>query len=363
MEEKAKIIQATLEEFGVQCQVTHFEPGPTVTSYEITPAPGVRVESISGLERNLAIALQSSVCIRKMILHKSAVGIEVPNTNRSLVHLRELADNSEFHNPERALPLALGKDVCRQIVLGDLAEMPHLLITGAGGMGKTVCINSLLLGLLLTRTPDQVQLILIDLKKFEFPLYEFIGHLAMPIIEKAKEAELGLSWAIGEMERRYELFKMAKVRDIKSYNALVDNADEKSETKLPYIVIVIDELAELMSSARQEIEPRIVRLAQLSRVTGIHMVLATQRPSENVFTDIIKVNVPARIAFRTAAGSDSRAIINAIGAENLPDKGALLYLPPGQNAPVFLQGMWVSDEEIRRVTSWLCSQRTEETIA
>jgi S-DNA-T family DNA segregation ATPase FtsK/SpoIIIE len=364
-EETVKIIQDVLNEFGVAALVTRFETGPATTSYEITPGFGVRVERISGLGRSLARALQvRGLRIQAPIPGKSTCGIEVPSAERTYVYLREAVESSAFHNPDIALPLVLGKDVRGQIEVGDLAAMPHLLIAGAGGMGKTVFINSLLLGLLLARTPEQVNLILIDLKKIEFCLYEFIDHLALPIADEPKTAVSSLHWAVEEMNRRYELFKTAKVRDIKSYNALDvkegEASGEATLSRLPHIVIIVDEFAELMSAARKEVEPCIVRLAQLSRVAGIHMVLASQRPSGNVFTDSIKVNIPARIAFRTAEGNDSRAIINAIGAEEQPDKGAMFYLPQGQNKPVLLQGAWTSDEEIRRVTSWICSHQPEQ---
>ncbi|MEI8207408.1 MAG: DNA translocase FtsK 4TM domain-containing protein, partial [Kiritimatiellales bacterium] len=371
--EKAKILQATLEEFGVEGQVTHVETGPTVTSYEITPAAGVRVERISALERNIALALRAqSIRIQAPIPGKGAVGIEVPNTKGTSVYLRELVESPAFHNPEIALPLALGKDVSGRMVVGDLTAMPHLLIAGATGAGKTVCMNSLLSGLLLSRTPEQLRLILIDPKTFEFQAYENLKHLVVPIITDAKKVTLGLRWAIKEMEKRYALFKKVKVRDIKGFNtrpiekqtdlfgAAIEEEDDQPKdvipAKLPYIVIVVDELAELMSVAQQEIEPCIVRLAQLSRAAGIHMVLATQRPSVNVITGTIKANIPGRIAFQVAQGNDSRTILDTIGAEKLLGKGDMLYLPPGKNKPVRLQGTWTSDGEMHRVTDFIRTQ-------
>lgn len=378
-EEKSKILQATLEEFGVEGQVTHVETGPTVTSYEITPAPGVRVERISALERNIALALRAqSIRIQAPIPGKGAVGIEVPNTKSASVYLRELIESPAFHNPEIALPLALGKDVSGRMVVGDLSAMPHMLIAGATGAGKTVCMNSLLTGLLLSRTPDQLRLILVDPKTFEFQAYENLKHLVVPIITDAKKVTLGLRWAIKEMEKRYALFKKVKVRDIKGFNtrqiekqadlfgAAVEEDDEQPKdlipAKLPYIVIVVDELAELMSVAQQEIEPCIVRLAQLSRAAGIHMVLATQRPSVNVITGTIKANIPGRIAFQVAQGNDSRTILDTIGAEKLLGKGDMLYLPPGKNKPVRLQGTWTSDGEMHRVTDFIRTQGAPEFI-
>jgi S-DNA-T family DNA segregation ATPase FtsK/SpoIIIE len=378
--EKAKILQATLEEFGVEGQVTHVETGPTVTSYEITPAAGVRVERISALERNIALALRAqSIRIQAPIPGKGAVGIEVPNTKGTSVYLRELVESPAFHNPEVALPLALGKDVSGRMVVGDLSAMPHMLIAGATGAGKTVCMNSLLSGLLLSRTPEQLRLILIDPKTFEFQAYENLKHLVVPIITDAKKVTLGLRWAIKEMEKRYALFKKVKVRDIKGFNtrtiekqtdlfgaAVEEETDDLPKdlvpAKLPYIVIVVDELAELMSVAQQEIEPCIVRLAQLSRAAGIHMILATQRPSVNVITGTIKANIPGRIAFQVAQGNDSRTILDTIGAEKLLGKGDMLYLPPGKNKPVRLQGTWTSDGEMHRITDFIRTQGSPEFI-
>lgn len=377
--EKAGILQATLEEFRVDGTVTHVETGPTVTSYEITPAPGVRVESIANLEKNIALALRAqSIRIQAPIPGKGAVGIEVPNTKSASVYLRELVESPAFHNPEIALPLALGKDVSGRMVVGDLSAMPHMLIAGATGAGKTVCMNSLLTGLLLSRTPDQLRLILVDPKTFEFQAYENLKHLVVPIITDAKKVTLGLRWAIKEMEKRYALFKKVKVRDIKGFNtrpiekqtdlfggAVEEDADTPKDpvpAKLPYIVIVVDELAELMSVAQQEIEPCIVRLAQLSRAAGIHMVLATQRPSVNVITGTIKANIPGRIAFQVAQGNDSRTILDTIGAEKLLGKGDMLYLPPGKNKPVRLQGTWTSDGEMHRVTDFIRTQGMPEFI-
>jgi S-DNA-T family DNA segregation ATPase FtsK/SpoIIIE len=378
-EEKARILQATLEEFRVDGTVTHVETGPTVTSYEITPAPGVRVESIAGLEKNIALALRAqSIRIQAPIPGKGAVGIEVPNTKGTSVYLRELVESPAFHNPEVALPLALGKDVSGRMVVGDLAAMPHMLIAGATGAGKTVCMNSLLTGLLLSRTPEQLRLILIDPKTFEFQAYENLKHLVVPIITDAKKVTLGLRWAIKEMEKRYALFKKVKVRDIKGFNTrpiekqtdlfggvVEEDPDQPKDTvpaKLPYIVIVVDELAELMSVAQQDIEPCIVRLAQLSRAAGIHMVLATQRPSVNVITGTIKANIPGRIAFQVAQGNDSRTILDTVGAEKLLGKGDMLYLPPGKNKPVRLQGTWTSDGEMHRVTDFIRTQGSPEFI-
>ncbi len=375
--EKAKILQETLEEFGVDGEVTHVECGPTVTSYEVTPAPGVRVNRITSLDRDIARSMRApSIRIQAPIPGKDAVGIEVPNAKGTAVYLRELAESKAFHDPSIALPLALGKDVSGRTIIGDLSAMPHLLIAGATGAGKTVCMNSLLTGLLLARTPEELRLILVDPKTFEFQAYENLKHLVVPIITDPKKVTLGLRWAIKEMEKRYSLFKKAKVRDIKGFNTRTiekqedmfgDTPDEerpKSDipAKLPYIVIVVDELAELMGVAQQEIEPCIVRLAQLSRAAGIHMILATQRPSVNVITGTIKANIPGRIAFRVAQGNDSRTILDSIGAEKLLGKGDMLYLQPGKAKPTRLQGTWTSDGEMNRVTDFVRTQGTPEFI-
>ena len=372
--EKARILQATLEQFGVEGEVTHVETGPTVTSYEVTPAPGVRVEKISSLERNIALALRAqSIRIQAPIPGKGAVGIEIPNSKSSPVFLRQLAESKAFHDPNVALPLALGTDVSGKLIVGDLASMPHMLIAGATGAGKTVCMNSLLTGLLLTRTPEQMRMILVDPKTFEFQAYENLKHLVVPIITDAKKVTLGLRWAIKEMEKRYAMFKKVKVRDIKSFNnrpiekqedmfGEVKPANSDVPAKLPYIVIVVDELAELMGVAQQEIEPCIVRLAQLSRAAGIHMILATQRPSVNVITGTIKANIPGRIAFQVAQGNDSRTILDTIGAEKLLGKGDMLYLPPGKSKPVRLQGTWTKDEEMARVTDFVRTQGAPDFI-
>jgi S-DNA-T family DNA segregation ATPase FtsK/SpoIIIE len=264
------------------------------------------------------------------------------------------------------------------MVVGDLTAMPHLLIAGATNSGKTVCMNSILAGLLLSRTPEQLRLILVDPKTFEFQAYENLKHLVVPIITDAKKVTLGLRWAIKEMEKRYALFKKVKVRDIKGFNtrpiekqtdlfgAAIEEEDDQPKdlipAKLPYIVIVVDELADLMSQVQQEIEPCIVRLAQLSRAAGIHMILATQRPSVNVITGTIKANIPGRIAFQVAQGNDSRTILDTIGAEKLLGKGDMLYLPPGKNKPVRLQGTWTSDGEMHRVTDFIRTQGMPEFI-
>jgi S-DNA-T family DNA segregation ATPase FtsK/SpoIIIE len=362
-EKKARILQATLEKFGVEGQVTHVETGPTVTSYEITPAPGVRVERIAGLEKNIELALRvQSICIQAPIPGKGAVGIEVPNTKGASVYLRELVESPAFQNPDIALPFALGKDVSGQLITGDLAAMPHLLIVGAAESGKTACLNSMITGLLLSRSPEQLRLILIDPKTFEFQAFEYIQHLVAPVITDTEKAILALRWAVKEMEKRYALFKTANVRNIEGYNALSDKGSDTAPARLPRIVIVVDEMAEMMRIASPEIEPCIIRLAQLSRAAGIHMILATQCPAINVITGLIKANIPGRIAFQVAQGNDSRTILDTLGAEKLLGKGDMLYLPLGKNTPVRLQGAWTSEGEMHRVTDFIRSQGSPEFL-
>lgn len=282
--------------------------------------------------------------------------IEGSNTNGPSAYLRELVESPAFHNPDIALPLALGKDVSGRLIVGDLAAMSHVLIAGAAESGKTVCLNSLLTGLLLSRTPEQLRLILIDPKTFEFQAFEYIQHLVTPVITNVEKATIALHWAVKEMETRYALFKTAQVRDIAGYNALADKGSDTATTRLPRIVIVVDEMVEMMRIASPEIEPCILRLAVLSRAAGIHMILATQCPAVNVITGSIKANIPGRIAFQVAQVNDSRTILDALGAEKLLGKGDMLYLPPGKNEPIRLQGAWTSDGEIHRVTDFIRTQ-------
>jgi len=270
-------------------------------------------------------------------------------------YLREFAEDAGFCSQDVILPLALGKDSAGRLVTVDLAEMPHLLVAGACGTGKCICILSLLNGLLLSRTPDQLRLILVDIKTFEYPAYSDIKHLMMPVLNDIQEATSGFRWAVDEMNKRYELFKIAKVSDIREYNARPINKNSQPPERLPYIVIVVDDLADV-SSAQSEIEPCIVRLAQFSRASGIHMILATQRPSVNVITGTIKANIPGRIAFQVAQGNDSRTILDALGAEKLFGKGDMLYLPPGKNEPVRLQGTYTGEGEKHRIANFIRTQ-------
>lgn len=370
----ARVLQETLAEFGITAEVTNVERGPVVTRYELLPAAGIKVEKIKGLSNNIALAMKAtSVRIQAPIPGKGVVGIEVPNSKTTAVYLRELLSSDAWKNSSAGLPLALGKDVGGSDIVGDLAAMPHLLIAGATGAGKTVCMNSLLAGLLMSRTPDEMRLILVDPKIVEFATYNQLPHLVVPVITDPKKVSLGLRWAIKEMEKRYKLFAKAGVRNIQSYNArpvmkqeelFGEDAEEEQENQpprtLPYIVIVVDELADLMMVAQAEIESGIARLAQLSRAVGIHMILATQRPSTNVITGTIKANFPARIAFQVAQKIDSRIILDANGADKLLGKGDMLYLPPGSSKLIRAQGCLTNDHEINAITEFLKEQGDPE---
>ena len=380
----AQLLKETLADFGIEVDVTNVEQGPVVTRYELLPAPGVKVEKITALSNNLALNMKAeSIRVQAPIPGKGVVGIEVPNGLRTAVYLRELMESDAWKNTSAALPLALGKDVGGRVIIADLAEMPHLLIAGATGSGKTVCMNSVLAGLLMSRTPDQMKLILVDPKIVEFAAYKDLPHLACPVITEAKKVAFGLRWAIQEMEKRYKLFAKVRVRNIKDFNKreIVKQQELFGELtpappaegvpvatppppkpedvvpdRLPYIVIVVDELADLMLVAQAEIENQIARLAQMSRATGIHLVLATQRPSVNVITGTIKANFPSRIAFQVAQKVDSRTIIDAMGADKLLGKGDMLFLPPGVGRLMRAQGTLTTDGEIHRVVEFLKQQ-------
>ncbi|MGD9874185.1 MAG: DNA translocase FtsK [Kiritimatiellia bacterium] len=367
-EESANILKETLADFGIDAEVTNVERGPVVTRFEVLPAAGIRVERISALSNNIALAMKAvSIRVQAPIPGKGVVGIEVPNSTTTLVYLRELLEGEAWQKSRAALPMALGKDVGGNDIISDLSDMPHMLIAGATGSGKTVCMNSLLAGLLMSRTPDQMRLMLVDPKIVEFSFYNELPHLVVPVITDPKKVGLGLRWAIMEMEKRYKLFAKAGVRNISAYNSrpkvtqeelfgepdeAAENSAAKMPDRLPYIVIVVDELADLMMVAQAEVENYIARLAQLSRATGIHMILATQRPSVNVITGSIKANIPARIAFQVAQRNDSRTILDANGADKLLGKGDMLFLSPKTGKLVRAQGTMTSDGEIRKIVDF-----------
>ncbi|MBP7275445.1 MAG: DNA translocase FtsK [Kiritimatiellae bacterium] len=361
----AKVLTETLSEFGIETTCTHVESGPVVTRYQLLPAAGVRLEKISNLSNNIALAMKAeSVRVQAPIPGKGVVGVEVPNIKTNAVFLREVIESETWRTTKAALPLAIGKDVGGRVLVSDLSEMPHLLIAGATGSGKTVCMNSLLAGLLMTRSPAELKLMLVDPKIVEFASYRELPHLVVPVITDAKKVSLGLRWCITEMENRYKLFGKAGVRNIKAFNArpiirqpelfegaAVEGAPSEPAIpdRLPYIVVVVDELADLMLVAQAEIENHIARLAQLSRAVGIHMILATQRPSVNVITGTIKANFPARISFQVAQKNDSRTILDAGGADKLLGKGDMLFLPPGLGRLVRAQGCMTTDAEVHAI--------------
>ncbi len=369
----SQLLKETLSEFGIEVEVTNVERGPVVTRYELLPAAGVRVERITNLSNNIGLAMKAeSVRVQAPIPGKGVVGIEISNPKTSKVFLRELMESDEWKNSPAALPLALGKDVGGHALIADLAKMPHMLVAGATGSGKTVCMNSILAGLLMSRTPDQLKLMLIDPKIVEFSNYNHLPHLVVPVITDSKKVSLGLRWAITEMEKRYKLFARVGVRNIESFNsrpivkqqdlfaegvpAPEEEEEDKIPDRVPYIVIVVDELADLMLVAQAEIENHIARLAQLSRAVGIHMILATQRPSVNVITGTIKANFPARIAFQVAQANDSRTILDSMGADKLLGKGDMLFLNPGLKQLIRAQGTLTLDAEIARVVEHLKAQ-------
>ncbi len=352
----AKKLVDTLASFGVKTNVCGIAKGPAVTRYELQPQPGVRVRSIVNLTDDIALSLAAGgVRIEAPIPGKEAVGIEVPNRARETVFVRELLELEEFRSNASRLNCGLGKDVAGKPVFCDLSKMPHILIAGATGMGKSVCINSLIVSMLYHATPDEVQLILIDPKKVEMGVYNRIPHLLVPVVSDPKKAAASLSWAVMEMEKRFIQMEEVGVRDIKHYNDITKNDPEKRH--MTHIVIIIDELADLMMTARDEVETSICRLAQKARAAGMHLVIGTQRPSVDVITGLIKANVPSRIACTVASQVDSRTIIDIQGAEKLMGKGDMLYAPVGIAKPLRVQGAFVSETEIEAVCDFIRGQR------
>lgn len=343
-------LQKTLSSFGVDAKVTNITKGPTVTRYELSPNTGVKVSKIVNLADDIALNLAAkSIRIEAPIPGKAAVGIEVPNPEPESVFLREVIESKEFKNSSSALAYALGKDAAGDIIVGDIAKMPHMLIAGATGSGKSVCINSLIVSILYKSKPSDVKMILVDPKMVELSGYNGIPHLLIPVVTDPKKAAGALNWAVQEMVNRYNLFASKGVKDIKGYNAEIDK--EKDAAKLPQIVIIIDELADLMMVAPNDVEDAICRLAQMARAAGMHLVVATQRPSVDVITGIIKANIPSRIAFTVSSQIDSRTILDMAGAEKLLGKGDMLYFPVGANKPQRIQGTWISEKEIESVVS------------
>ncbi|HEV2028792.1 MAG TPA: DNA translocase FtsK [Candidatus Dormibacteraeota bacterium] len=349
-----RIIETTLATFGVECKVVGVNPGPAVTQYELQPGPGVQVKRITALQNDLSLALAAApLRLEAPIPGKSAVGIEVPNKSASLVTIREVLETAAFREGTRALALGLGNDVSGASIVADLTRMPHLLIAGATGQGKSVCINALITSLLFQVTPEHLRLLLIDPKRVELTGYNGLPHLALPVLVESHQAAAALRWAVAEMDRRYKLFSSEGVRNIAAYN---DKATQKLARKLPYIVIVIDELADLMMVAAGEIEELICRIAQLARAVGIHLIIATQRPSTDIITGLIKANIPSRIAFAVGSQVDSRVILDTGGAEKLLGRGDMLYQPVDAGKPTRIQGAFVSDPEVEAVVNFWKSQ-------
>jgi len=402
----ARLMEKKLKDFGVDGEIVEICPGPVITMYEFSPGPGIKVSRIAGLSDDLSMALQAhSIRIVAPIPGKGVVGIELPNRDREMVSLKEIFNSEEFHKGKMKLPLALGKDIAGNPLVTDLARMPHLLVAGATGSGKSVAINTMILSLLYTSTPSDVRIILVDPKMLELSVYEGIPHLLLPVVTNPKKASLALKWAVEEMGRRYRLMSDKGVRNIDSYNRELERSEketadnlargavvveeileldeqenledgddmeareaaiqaylekEKEETlehgHLPYIVVIVDELADLMMVAGREIEESIARLAQMARAAGIHLILATQRPSVDVITGLIKANFPARISFQVSSKIDSRTILDGNGAESLLGAGDMLFLPPGTSKMQRSHGAFVSDAEVQRVVEFLKKQ-------
>lgn len=353
-------LQSTLDSFGVRVKMGDISLGPSVTRYELIPEQGVKVSRITGLSDDIKLSLAASdIRIEAPIPGKAAVGIEVPNPAREMITLRELLESSEFTKAKSKVTFAVGKDISGKTIVTDIAKMPHLLIAGATGSGKSVLINTLIMSIIYKADPNEVKMIMVDPKMVELTAYEDIPHLMIPVVKDPKKASAALGWAVAEMTGRYQKFADAGVRDIKSYNAKMDkltNKDDPDYQKMPQIVIIVDEFADLMMVAPGEVEDSVCRLAQLARAAGIHLVLATQRPSVNVITGLIKANIPSRIALSVSSAVDSRTIIDSAGAEKLLGNGDMLFAPQNLPKPIRVQGAFVSDEERDSVVSFLKEQ-------
>ena len=372
----SRLVEDILADFNVAVEVVAFHPGPVITRFELQPAPGVKVSRISGLSKDLARALSvTSVRIVEIIPGKTVVGLEIPNREREMVTLRELLDSPTFTKASSLLTIAMGKDISGDPLVADLGKMPHALVAGTTGSGKSVAINTMILSLLYKATPEEVRLIMIDPKMLELSVYEGIPHLLTPVVTDVKEASNSLRWAVAEMERRYKLMSKLGVRNLAGFNQKIDEATERGETirdpiyqilnpfeewdnipaltKLPSIVIVIDELADMMMIVGKKVEELIARLAQKARAAGIHLILATQRPSVDVLTGLIKANIPTRISFQVSSRIDSRTILDQGGAEALLGLGDMLFLPSGTSIPTRVHGAFVDDHEVHRVVAFL----------
>ena len=353
-------LEETFKSFGVDATVTKANLGPAVTKYEIQPATGVKVSKIVGLTDDIALALAAKdIRMEAPIPGKALIGIEVPNTKVSMVSFRDVVEGQET-DPNRLLEVPIGRDISGSVAMADLARMPHMLVAGATGSGKSVCINGIITSLLMKAKPNEVKLMMIDPKMVELNVYNGIPHLLTPVVTNPKKAAQALQKVVQEMERRYELFAASGARNITGYNQQVKEQNQKKEEALlplPFIVVIVDELADLMMVASNEVEDAIIRLAQMARAAGIHMILATQRPSVDVITGIIKANVPSRVAFAVSSGTDSRTILDGNGAEKLLGRGDMLFQPMGQNKPTRVQGAFISDEEVEAVVAFVKDQQ------
>jgi S-DNA-T family DNA segregation ATPase FtsK/SpoIIIE len=375
LESLSRRVESLLKSFGIEVRVVAVEPGPVITRFEVEPAPGVKVSQISNLAKDLARGLSViSVRVVEVIPGKSVIGLEIPNRQREIVYLREVLESAIYDQSASPLTLALGKDISGHPTMANLAKMPHLLVAGTTGSGKSVAINAMLLSLLYKASPNEVRLILVDPKMLELSIYEDIPHLLTPVVTDMKEAANALRWCVAEMDRRYRLMATLKVRNIAGFNRKVldalaagegladpfwtpDSAQTPGEIAvlqpLPFIVVVIDELADMMMIVGKKVEELIARLAQKARAAGIHLILATQRPSVDVITGLIKANIPTRVAFQVSSRVDSRTILDQMGAEQLLGHGDMLYLPPGTGLPQRVHGAFVDDHEVNRVVDYL----------
>jgi DNA segregation ATPase FtsK/SpoIIIE, S-DNA-T family len=357
----ARKLEKTFQSFGVKAKVTQVHLGPAVTKYEVYPDVGVKVSRIVSLSDDLALALAAKdIRIEAPIPGKSAIGIEVPNEEIAMVSLREVLESKENSRPDAKLLIGLGRDISGQAVLAELNKMPHLLVAGATGSGKSVCINGIITSILMRAKPHEVKLMMIDPKMVELSVYNGIPHLLAPVVTDPKKASQALKKVVSEMERRYELFSHTGTRNIEGYNELIKRQNQESDVKqplLPYIVVIVDELADLMMVASSDVEDSITRLAQMARAAGIHLIIATQRPSVDVITGVIKANIPSRIAFSVSSQTDSRTILDMGGAEKLLGRGDMLFLPVGASKPIRVQGAFVSDQEVEAVVNFVISQQ------
>ncbi len=358
-EKNSQTLVETLRSFGVATRIVGISRGPSVTRYELQPAAGVKVSKITSLADDIALNLAASgVRIEAPIPGKAAVGIEIANKQRETVYIRELIDSDEFRSAKGKLSFPVGRDIDGKIIIGDISKMPHLLIAGTTGSGKSVFTNSIIMSILYNASPDEVKLILVDPKQVEFPVYNGIPHLLIPVVTDAKKAAGALGWAVTEMLKRYSIFAETSVRDLKDYNKLAEESENLKP--LPQMGIIVDELADLMMAAPKDVEESICRLAQLARAAGMHLIVATQSPRVDIVTGLIKANIPSRVALKVSNQIDSRVILDEGGAEELLGNGDLLYKPVGQSKPTRIQGGFVATNEIKRVVEYLKSQTAEQ---